>query len=92
MATKKVDKTKIIKHGTDEHAALLGLRKAAPEDKLVLSGWTLLDMTAYGPQTTESYLTEVLRQKVSELKAGPPKHQGDPNKAGYLPPMFNPEQ
>ena len=87
MAKQTVNKTRIIKHGTDEHAALLGLRKAGAEDTMVLSGWTLLDMTAYGPQTTEAYLKEVLRQKVSELKAGPPKVQ-----QLDLPPMFNPEQ
>jgi hypothetical protein len=60
-----------IEHGAAEHAALLGLRKATQEDAIQLDGWTLVDMTIFGPQVTDAYLREVLRQKVSELKHKP---------------------
>jgi len=62
-----------IKHGSSEHAVLLGLRKAAPEDIIVYKGWTLEDTTAFGVQATEAYIREVLRQKVNELEAGAPE-------------------
>jgi hypothetical protein len=71
MAEKK--NPNYIKHGSAEHAALLGLKKAGKDDTLQLDGWTLEDMTQFGPQATELYVREVLRQKVSELKAGQPK-------------------
>jgi hypothetical protein len=77
MATKRNtserDGTRVVKHGSDEHAALLGLKKADKDDGLQIDGWTLVDVTAFGPQATENYIREVLRQKVSELKAGPPE-------------------
>lgn len=75
-----------IAHGSDAHAAILGLRKATADDALERDGWTLIDMTAFGPQATENYLREVLRQKVSTLKAGPPTVP--PNS----PKMFDPEE
>lgn len=62
---------KSIKHGSAEHAALLGLRKARDDDAIQLDGWTLVDMTMFGANVTETYLREVLRQKVSELKHSP---------------------
>lgn len=61
-----------IEFGSPAHADLLGLRKATSDDGVQLEGWTLQDMTAFGPQATENYVREVLRQKVSELKAGKP--------------------
>ena len=74
-----------IKHGSDQHAAILGLRKATPEDAYDRDGWTLVDVTAFGPQASEAYIKEVLRQKVTTLKAGPPPI---PPKS---PPLWNPE-
>jgi len=76
--------TDYIEHGSQEHAGLLGLRKAAKEDNLELNSWTLEDMTAYGPQATMDFLKEVLRQKVSELTGPAPKV---PDNA---PPMWEP--
>jgi len=62
-----------IEFGSPEHAALLGLRKAEEGDALEKDGWTLVDPTAFGAQATEGYLREVLRQKVTELRAGTPR-------------------
>lgn len=83
-----------IKPGSAAHAGLLGLRKAKEKDTYVLNGWTLLDPTAFGPQATEAYIEEVLRQKVSELEAGaPPAVQSeDRTKPGYAPPMWQPAE
>jgi len=83
-----------IEHGSDDHAQLIGLRKAEPGEELQLDGWTLDDRTAWGPQATESYIKEVLRQKVAEVKAGAPpmpqsKHEFEPN---YAPPPWWPPE
>ena len=98
MATRKTNQddgaqTDFVKHGSERHAAILGLRKATDADDLQLEGFTLLDMTAFGPQVTEAYLKEVLRQKVSELNSGaPPEPQSDdPRKPNYHPPIWNPD-
>ena len=81
-----------VKHGSVEHAELIGLRKAEEGEGLVVGGWTLADRTAWGPQATESYIKEVLRQKVAEVKAGqPPKPQSeDPFAPNYAPPIWKP--
>ena len=81
--------TDYIAHGSEGHAAILGLipDKAAPD------GYRLADPTAFGPQATQSYIDEVLRQKVTTLKAGaPPMPQSiDPRKPNYAPAMFVPD-
>ena len=81
-----------VQHGSDKHAELIGLRKAEEGEELVVDGWTLADRTAWGPQATESYIKEVLRQKVAEIKAGaPPKPQSeDPFEPNYAPPIWMP--
>ena len=87
MANKKI--TDFIAHGSEGHAAILGLipDKAAPD------GYRLADPTAFGPQATQSYLDEVLRQKIVTLKAGaPPAPQSADRRAPhYAPPMFVPD-
>lgn len=90
--TTKQTRSDFVQHGSDKHAALIGIRKATEDDELKYKGWALVDMTAFGPQTTMAYLKEVLRQKVSVLEAGaPPKPQSeDPMEPNYAPPMFNP--
>lgn len=96
MATKAKDETlsgpRVVKHGSDDHASLLGLKKAEKDDAYQVDGWTLVDVTAFGPQATEAYIKEVLRQKVSELKAGPPPmpQSKDPYKPNYAPPIWVP--
>ena len=64
------------------------------DDAIQVDGWTLVDLTMFGSQVTETYLREVIRQKVSELKAGaPPVPQSDdPRKPGYAPPMWEPKR
>lgn len=88
----KQTRSDYIEHGSDKHAALIGIRKATDEDELKYKTWTLVDMTAFGPQATMTYLKEVLRQKVSVLEAGsPPLPQSTDKFAdNYAPPMFVP--
>jgi hypothetical protein len=89
MAKNKV--SNYIEFGSAEHAQFLGLRKAAPDDIPEIDGWTLVDMTAYGPQARPEFLKEILRQKVTELKTKPVVPQSDdPGKKGYAPEIFNP--
>ena len=52
-----------VPHGSDQHAGLLGLRKAEKDDEPQRDGWALQDVTMYRPE----YLVQILRQKVSEL-------------------------
>ena len=95
MATKAGKETgDYIAHGSPEHAALLGLRKADKDDELQVDGWTLVDITMFGPQVNETYIRSTIRQKISELKAGaPPVPQSDdPRKPGYAPPMWSPKK
>ncbi len=81
-----------IKHGSDEHAEMRGLRKAEDGEELQLEGWTLMDRTAWGPQATESYIKEVLRQTVAEIKTGGPAipQSKDPFEPNYAPPPWVP--
>lgn len=94
MARKSTDKKRgdYIEHGSDKHAALIGIRKATEDDTIKYKGWCLVDNTAFGPQASEKYIFEVLRQKVSVLEAGaPPMPQSeDPSEPNYAPPMFIP--
>ena len=65
---KNVKKSAYIAFGSMEHAALLGLQKATPEDgTLVFKGWTLSDPGMWGPNVTEMFLMNQLRAKVNEL-------------------------
>jgi hypothetical protein len=80
------------KPGSDQHAAMIGLRKADKEDLIQFHGWTLADQTVFGPGVLESYVREVLRQKVVTLEAGaPPAPQTtDPSAPGFAVPMWVP--
>ena len=86
------EQTDYVKPGSDEHAAMLGLRKSTDEDgKFVLDGWALDDITNFPPHVPDEYLVRTLRGKVSELTAGPPKTQSvDPRKAHFAPVMWDP--
>jgi hypothetical protein len=81
-----------IEHGSNAHADLIGIRKATEDDTIKYKGWCLVDNTAFGPQASEKYIFEVLRQKVSVLEAKAPliPQSEDPNEPNYAPPMFNP--
>lgn len=84
-----------VEHGSPRHAEMLGLKKAVKDDALQLEGWTLEDLTAWGPQAMANdmaYLREILRGKVSTLKSGPPStpQSDDPLGANYAPPLEDP--
>jgi hypothetical protein len=71
MANKQqVDDLNYIAHGSDEHAAMLGLVKGTG------GKWQLEDITQYGPNARKEFLDAVLAQKVSELETlpTPPKN------------------
>lgn len=85
-----------IEHGSDEHAAFLGLRKAIKDDQaeLIIEGWTLVDVSPYGvlgwPLATKR---ELLAQKVSELLTLPPEMQSeDPQAENFAPTMWRPHE
>ena len=80
-----------VPHGSDEQAGHLGLRKAEKDDEPQLDGWALEDMTMYGPNATDKFLMQVLRQMVNELTSKPPKVQSeDPMAPHYAPPIWRP--
>jgi hypothetical protein len=85
--------TDYVEPGSEEHAAILGLRAAQDGDAYMREDaqgrkWTLVDATAFGPQVTEAYIREVLRQKVSNLDAPQLEIQSDdPFAPGYAPPL-----
>lgn len=82
-----------IKHGSDQHAMILGLRKATAEDKYVHEGWTLQDITAFGPATRPEFLEATLVQRVNELKKPPSMPQSiNPRKPNYAPAMWTPPE
>jgi len=58
--------TDFIEHGSKEHAAFLGLKKAQDKDPYQCEGWTLVDITQYGPAARPEFLQAILQQKVAE--------------------------
>jgi hypothetical protein len=85
--------TDYVEIGSEQHATILGLRPARDDDTYVRKDaqgrkWTLVDVTAFGPQATEAYIREVLRQKVSVLDSPAPEIQSeDPFAPDYAPPL-----
>jgi len=74
-----------VAHGSERHAALLGLRKADKDDELACEGWTM-DVTNYPPDTTELWFRRELRSKVNELNSETPKYQSkNPGAPFYAP-------
>jgi hypothetical protein len=72
-------KTDYIAFGSQEHANLLGLRKAEQGDTPVWKTWTLVDITMWGPNVTELFLLNQLKQRVNEFEHAPdPKPEGAP--------------
>ncbi len=87
------DRADYVEHGSDQHAGLLGLRKAAKSEKPQVEGWTFEDITQFGPTASVEYLAISLRQKVAELTTPIPKTQSvDPRKAGFAPTMWDPRR
>ncbi len=71
MATDPKARKDFVAHGSPEHAALLGLKKAAKDDELEYEGYTLVDLTVYGPNASDKFLRAMLVQRVNELKSKP---------------------
>lgn len=65
------ERADFIKHGSANHAALLGLKKAVDGDKFICEGFTLSDVTQFGPTAREDYIQAQLVQRVAELKTAP---------------------
>ena len=87
------EQTDYVERGSDEHAGLLGLRKATEDDTVTVDGWTFEDITQYGPTASVEFLKISLRQKVSELTSDLPEVQSvDPRAPHYAPPMWRPER
>lgn len=87
----KPAQTDYVAHGSDEHAALLGLKKAGEDDKFAVDGWTFEDVTAFGANARPDYIEQVLRQKVSSLRAPMPEPQSkDPKAPHFAPLMWKP--
>jgi len=88
--------TDYIEPGSDRHAAILQLKEAGEHDTYRLAdskgrAWALVDATTFGPQVTEAYLKEVLRQRVTELETAQlPIQSSDPFAPGYAPRMIIP--
>ena len=79
-----------VERGSDQHAAMLGLIRAEEDEQFQVDGWTLEDITKYGPSATTEYLTRVLRQQVNELTSEIPATQSvDPRKPNFAPVMFD---
>ena len=82
-----------IARGSDGHAAFLGLVKAKKDDEPQLKGWTLADVTMWGPSATAEFLKRVLAQKVSELTTLPPEMQSEDSRLpNYAPTMWVPSE
>ena len=88
MARKKQERNRdYVERGSERHAAILGL-VADPDSPLK---WKLADPTLGGPNATENYLREILRQKINDLTSPMPEVQSDdPWEPGYAPPMWLP--
>lgn len=83
--------TDFVAHGSDRHAFLLGLKKAGDDDRLVVDGWTLEDVTMFGPACTIEFLEQFLLQKVNELNTEMPEIQSrDPREPNFAPTMWRP--
>jgi len=76
-----------VPHGSERHAAILGLRQAGANEDFKVDGWTL-DVTSYPPDTTKMWFERELQGKVNELTSEPPRYQshtpGAPNYAPEL--------
>ncbi len=87
------DRADYVEHGSDQHAGLLGLRKAAKSEKPQVEGWTFEDITQFGSSASVEYLAVALSQRVKELTTPLPKMQSvDPRKPHFAPTMWDPRR
>jgi len=85
--------TDYVEHGSDQHAALLGLQKAKESDKTQYEGWILADAAEYIRMDPTGRLEEyTLQQKVNELTTPLPEVQSEsPQKPHYAPLRWDPD-
>jgi len=82
------DRPDYVERGSDRHAAMLGLKKAVDGD-IAADGWTLEDITQFGPQATDKFLETYLRQRVNELTSKiPPVQSENPFEPNFAPVMW----
>ena len=80
-----------VEPGSDRHAGMLGLKKAAEGDEPQLDGWALEDIVSYGPTVSAQFLEGMLRGKVNELSMKIPETQSsDPLAPHFAPAMWQP--
>jgi hypothetical protein len=82
-----------VEHGSDEHAAVLGLQKAEEDyrDGPKLNGWRLIDPWMFGHD--RRYQRYVLAQKVNELSTPFPELQSVSRRDPFFAPtMWMPEE
>lgn len=85
------DRADYVKHGSERHAGLLGLRKATRGEKPQIKGWAFEDITQFGPAASVEYLTISLQQKVNELTTPiKPSQSKDPREPNFAPTMWQP--
>lgn len=62
-----------VKHGSERHAHLLGLRLIEKDEKVEFQheGYTLIDPTQWGPNARPEFIRSMLIQKVRELQTPP---------------------
>lgn len=83
--------TDYVEPGSDRHAGMLGLKKAAPDDNPQLEGWALEDIVSYGPTVSPQFLDGMLRGKVNELSMKIPETQSsDPLAPFFAPSLWQP--
>jgi hypothetical protein len=87
------DRADYVAHGSDKHAAFIGLKRTDDEaDPYAVDGWTLEDPTQFGPGANDQYIIRVTRQKVSELTSPMPTPQSkDPRKPHFAPVLWTPD-
>ena len=91
--TEPVEQADYVKHGSDRHAAMLGLKKASDKDKFTSNGWAFQDPTQWGPTARDDFIQVQLEQRVSELTAPLPQYQSsDPREPFFAPVMWRPGQ
>jgi hypothetical protein len=83
--------TDYVERGSDQHASMLGLKKAVESDNPKIDGWALEDIVSYGPTVSPQFLDGMLRGKVNELSMKIPATQSsDPLMAFFAPTLWQP--
>ena len=91
-AGRQQTQTDYVEHGSDQHALMLGLRKAKDGEPFVVDGWTFASLTQFGAAARDFYIQQMLEERVGELRMPMGKPQSEDRWApNYAPAMFDPE-